>query len=184
MAYTSAILLGYLLLGVALVLLLFVLVTAVGNFVVRVPFVPVSQQVAEEMVRFAGLKGNETVCDPGAGDGRILMAAKRLHPQIKAIGWEYAPTVWLLGKLRIWWSGLDITLRLGNSMRQDMRGADCMLLYLFATVMPALEEKFDRELRAGTKVVSYVFPFPHRRPVAQTRVSCLGRTQRLWLYQW
>jgi len=155
-----------------------------GNLFVRVPFVPSSTKVAEEMVRFAGLKNTETVYDLGAGDGRILIAAKRLHPHLRAIGWEYVPTVWLLGKLRIWWSGQDVTLRLGNSEKQDVRDADCIFLYLFPTVMPSLEEKFNRELKPGTKVISYVFPFPHKKPIAQKSVPWLGRTHMLWLYEW
>ncbi len=183
-AYSGGIIFEYLLLGAALLLLLIVLVTVAGNLFVRVPFVPASHRVAEEMVRLAGLKGTETVYDLGAGDGRILIAAKRLHPHLRAIGWEYVPTVWLLGKLRIWWSRQQVQLRLGNALKQHVQEADCIFLYLFPTVMPLLEEKFNRELKPGTRVISYVFPFPHKKPVAQKSVPWLGRVNTLWLYEW
>ncbi|MDD5040863.1 MAG: class I SAM-dependent methyltransferase [Candidatus Peribacteraceae bacterium] len=143
-----------------------------------------STKVAEEMVRFAGLEGTETVYDIGAGDGRILLTAKRLHPHVRAVGWEYVPTVWLLGKFRIWWSGQEVTFRLGDSRTQDMHDADCIFLYLYSTVMSSLEEKFDRELKPGTKVLSHVFPFPHRQPVAQKEVSWLKGRSKIYLYQW
>ncbi|MFH0851258.1 MAG: class I SAM-dependent methyltransferase [Candidatus Peregrinibacteria bacterium] len=175
---------GSLLLGIALLLLLAVLVTAIGNLFVRVPFVPVSCRVAEEMVRFANLKGDETVYDLGAGDGRILIAAKRLHPNVRAVGWEFVPTVWLLGKLRIWWSGRQVNFHLGNALQQPVRDTDCIFLYLFPDAMSLLEEKFDRELKPGTKVISYVFPFPHKKPLAQKSVPWLGETKMLRLYAW
>ncbi|MFH1444451.1 MAG: hypothetical protein ABIG34_03605 [Candidatus Peregrinibacteria bacterium] len=184
LTYSVRILFGYLLLGIAFLLLLTVIVTALGNIFVGVPFVPTSKQVSEEMIRFADLRGDETVYDLGAGDGRILITAKRLHPGIRAIGWEYVPTVWLLGKLRIWWSGQKITFRLGDSKKQNLHDADCLFLYLFGTVMPSLEERLNQELKPGTKVVSYVFPFPHRQPVAKKVVPWLGKTNMLWLYEW
>lgn len=184
LAYSSAIILAYLLIGLVLVLLLFVLVTAVGNLAIQVPFVPTARKVAEEMVRFADLKGTETVYDLGAGDGRILIAAKRLHPHIRAIGWEFVPTVWLLGKLRIWCSGQKVALRRGNALAQDVRDADCIFLYLFPEAMALLAAKFDRELKPGTKVLSYVFQFPDRAPVAQKPVPWMGKTRMLRLYAW
>lgn len=175
---------AYLLLGIALLPLLFLLVTGIGNFLVRVPFVPTSRRVAEEMVRFADLTGTETIYDLGAGDGRILIAAKRLHPGLRAIGWEFVPTVWLLGKLRIWWSGQEVAFKLGNALKHSVADAGCLFLYLFPAAMAELERKFDRELKPGTKVVSYVFRFPHREPVSQKQVPWLGETRMLWLYQW
>ena len=184
LAYSGGIILAYLLIGFVLVILLFVLVTAVGNLAIQVPFVPTARKVAEEMVRFADLKGTETVYDLGAGDGRILIAAKRLHPHIRAIGWEFVPTVWLLGKLRIWWSKQDVSLRRGNALTQDVRDADCIFLYLFPEAMALLEAKFDRELKPGTKVLSYVFQFPNRTPVAQKSVPWMGKTRMLRLYEW
>jgi SAM-dependent methyltransferase len=182
--YSNNILIGYLLLGVVFLLTLFLLVTGIGNLCVRVPFVPSSRKVAEEMVRFADLKGNETVYDLGAGDGRVLLAAKRLHPGIRAVGWEFVPTVWLLGKLRIWWARQRVTFRLGNSMHHSVDDADCIFLYMFSSVMPALEAKFDRELKPGTKVLSLAFPFPRRQPVARKEVPWLKSVSTIYLYRW
>ena len=172
------------LLGLVFLLILFVLVTAVGNILINVPFVPSSAAAAEEMVRFADLKGTETVYDLGAGDGRVLITAKRLHPGIRAVGWEYVPTVWLLGKLRIWWSRQQVMFRQGDAMRHSVADAQCIFLYLFPNMMQKLESKFDRELQPGTKVVSAVFTFPHHQPAAQKQIPWFGKTSTLWLYRW
>ena len=158
--------------------------TAVGNLLIAVPFVPASRRAAEEMVRFAGLKGDENIYDLGAGDGRILIAAKRLHPRVRATGIEYVPSVWLMGKLRIWFSRLRITFLRGDAMKLSVADAQCIFLYLFPPIMVKLEEKFDRELKPGTKVVSLVFSFPHRTPVAQKQIPWFGKTGIVRLYQW
>lgn len=158
--------------------------TAVGNFIIKVPFVPSSKKAIEEMIRFADLKGTETVYDLGAGDGRILIAAKRLHPGIRAIGIEYVPTVWLLGKLRIWLSRRKVTLLCGDALKYSVTDAQCIFLYLFPTIMEELGKKFDRELKPGTTVISSVFPFPHRKPIAEKQVPWLGERRTIRLYRW
>lgn len=136
------------------------------------------------MVRLAELKGTETVYDLGAGDGRILIAAKRMHPGIRAVGIEYVPSVWLLGKLRIWFSRTKVTLLRGNALAHSVEDAQCIFLYLFPTIMEELGKKFDRELKPGTKVISSVFRFPEREPVAERKATVLGAERLLRLYRW
>jgi hypothetical protein len=50
--------------------------------------------------------------------------------------------------------------------------------------MPALEAKFDRELKPGTKVLSLAFPFPRRQPVARKEVPWLKSVSTIYLYRW
>jgi hypothetical protein len=122
--------------------------------------------------------------DLGAGDGRFLLAVRKAHPTIHAVGCELQPLVWLLGKFHIWWAGEEMEWKLGNALRQDVRGADCIFLYLSPDLLAALEEKFDRELKPGAKVITYVFRFPRRQPLASRPVPWLGDTKELWLYHW
>jgi len=148
------------------------------------PFVPSSRTVVRAMIDFAELKGTETVFDLGAGDARILIAAKKKHPSIRAVGVEILPFVWALGRLNILLSRCAIEWRRGNALTQDMREADCVLLYLFPKVMKTLQEKFDRELKPGTTVISYVFRFPDRKPEKEMVVPWLGGKNVLRLYRW
>lgn len=136
------------------------------------------------MIRFAELNGTETVMDLGAGDARVLIRAKKLYPSIRAVGFEILPMVWVLGKLNILLSGRKIEWRRADALKQNVGDADCVLLYLFPKVMRELEKKFDRELRPGTKVVSYVFRFPGHEPVKEMPVPWLGGKNVLRLYRW
>lgn len=140
------------------------LVTVTFHLVVlRCPFVPTNRKTARAMADMARLSGTERVYDLGAGDGAVLIEAKRRHPGITAIGVERVLTVWWLGKLRIGLSRTSVDLRLGDIFRTSVRDADVIFLYVVPHLMERLEKKFDEELRPGTVVVSHAFRFPHRR---------------------
>lgn len=166
------------------VLIIAMIVTVAAHVFLRVPYVPTPWNVARKMVDFAELKGNETVYDLGAGDGRLLITAKRQYPGIWAIGCELAPTIWLWGKLRIWWSGQQIDFYMRNVLKQDLHDADCVFLYLLPSLMEKLGKKFDAELKPGTKVLSYAFQFKNRKPVQEQNVRWLKGERKLRMYMW
>lgn len=136
------------------------------------------------MVREAHLQGNETVYDLGAGDARLLITAKRHHPGITAKGYEMIPTVWLFGLLRIWLSRKKVALHWKDALKADVSDADCIFLYLIPSLMGKLKIKFDKELRPGTKVLSYAFYFSGKDPVRTVPVPWLTGERKLWVYEW
>ena len=166
------------------ILSLALLVTLISHLWVRAPFVPTPKRVVTTMVELANLKPGEHVYDLGAGDGRLLITSKRSVPDIVAAGWEFAPTVWLLGKLRILCSRQNVTLHLGDALHADLRDADCIFLYLMPGLMAALQKKFDAELKPGTRVLSYVFRFPEKTPEREVPVPWLLETKMLSIYRW
>lgn len=166
------------------VLTVIIVVTAVAHIWADVPFVPTPKCVREDMLMMAALRGGEKVYDLGAGDARLLIAAKRVCPSITAFGVEVVPTIWMLGKVRIVLSGQKIKLFLRNILSQDVSDADCIFLYLIPSLMRKLESKFDAELRPGTRVVSYAFPFPTKKPVQEKFVKGLAGKTALRLYEW
>ncbi|PIQ76791.1 hypothetical protein COU78_04340 [Candidatus Peregrinibacteria bacterium CG10_big_fil_rev_8_21_14_0_10_49_24] len=165
-------------------LTLAIVVTAVAHIWVAVPFIPTPMKVAKDMLEFAKLKGDETLYDLGAGDARLLIVAKRAYPNISAIGVEIVPTVWALGKLRILCSRQDVTLRMRNILSVNVSDADCIFLYLIPNMMKKLEDKFQKELKPGTKIVSYAFSLPNKTPVKEMSVPWLTGERKLRMYEW
>lgn len=150
---------------VALCLFVFALgVTLVQHLFLTVPFIPTPARTVEAMIDAAELRGRETVCDLGAGDGRFLLAVKKRFPEATAYGCELVWAVWLLGTLRIALAGTPVRLMRGSVYHADVSHADVVFLYLFPSMMQRLGEKFDRELRPGTRVISHAFRFPGREP--------------------
>ncbi len=163
---------------VAIVLMVFT------SVFLRAPYVPTPVKVAKQMVHFAGLQGKETVYDLGAGDARLLIETKRMHPQTVAKGFELSPPVYLAGLFRIWMSGTSVSLRMRNFFSQDVSDADCIYLYLMPGAMKRLQEKFEHELKRGTKIVSHAFTFPDRTPLKTMPVPWLKGEKKIYLYEW
>ncbi len=168
-------------LTVIIVMSLFLLTCVYHLLVLRCPFVPTTRKTAREMVRFARLSGTERVYDLGAGDGAVLIEAKRQHPGLTAIGIETVITVVWLGWLRIRLSGQAVDLRYADAFITDVSDADAIFLYLAPHLMEKLEKKFDAELKPGTVVISNTFTFPHREAAEES--SAEGRP-RLFRYVW
>ena len=172
------------LLGALVILSIGILVTVLTHLFTGVPYVPTPPAVVAAMIKAARIKGGETVVDLGAGDCRLLIAAKRAKPTIKAWGCELAPTIWLLGRLRILLSGKDVTLRFGDAFRQDVSKANVIFLYLMPEVLRRLEPRLDRKLKAGTRVVSHAFRFAKHEPVRTLKIPGLLRRKTVYVYEW
>ncbi len=169
------------LLGLLIVLVAALTLTGVMHLLIlRMPYIPTSMRLVRAMVEMARLQGHETVMDLGAGDGRLLITAKRLHPGVKAIGCELVPTIWLLGKLRILLSGESVDFRLCSLFSMDLSRADALFLYVTPRVMEELEHKCQKELKRGTIIISHAFRFPHKKPTEERRVN--GET--VVRYEW
>lgn len=150
----------------------------------RAPYVPTPMKVVRKMVKFADLQGDEVVYDLGAGDGRLLLTAKKEFPGITAKGFELCPPVYFLARLKILCSGTPVSFRMKNLFTQDVSDADCIFLYLMPGAMKRLQKKFEEELKPGTKVISHAFQFPGRKPIKKMPVPWLQGEKNLHLYVW
>lgn len=143
-----------------LIFLILVLGTVFAHLTFLVPFVPTKRRVAERMVEAAKIKPGETVIDLGCGDGRLLFMAEKTAGA-RAIGYEIAPLVFALAKLRALFARSSAQIRLKSFFSADVSAANVIFCYLFPNVMAPLAEKFKRECRPGTRVISSTFHFPN-----------------------
>lgn len=172
------------LLGLVALVTASLVITVAVNLWLRVPSVPTPMAVVREMVRYANLNSGDRVVDLGAGDGRLLLEAKRSCPGIIARGCELNPTVWLMGKVRMCVSRHNVSLKLRNALNEDLRDADVIFLYLFPELMGKLAAKFERELTPGTRVLSYMFQLPGREPVTTKKVRGFWGEAKVFAYRW
>lgn len=171
------------LIGVIAVVTFLLAVTAVWGLLLKVPSVPTPMPVVRAMIDLARLHGDERIADLGAGDGRLLIEAKKKYPAIKAVGCELNPPVWLLGKIRAWLSRVHIQLHLRSIVHEDLSQTDVVFLYLFPELLQTLTEKFTRELRPGATIISYMFRLKDREPVETQTVRGYWGESTLYLYR-
>ncbi len=171
-------------LGIVIIVIFILVSTAISALWVKVPFVPTPKKTAMFMIEAAGIRENDVVYDVGAGDGRMLIWAKKLYPTIRATGFEIVPVVWFFGWLRIKLSGVKVDLKFKNSFSHDLSDANCVFLYMINYQMPKFAEKFDVELKKGTRVISHAFSFHGRTPKRVVSVPGLLWKNKVYVYEW
>jgi len=143
------------------------------------PHVPTSEDVVKKMLELAELKSGEKLYDLGSGDGRIIiMAAKEFGAE--AVGVELREDLVQFTRKKIEELGLTGTVRVihGDLMQADIADADVVTLYLTTSANEKITPKLERDLRSGTRVVSFCFRVPNWEP---TKTMDLG-TRVLYLY--
>jgi SAM-dependent methyltransferase len=125
---------------------------------VRAPFVTTPEDVVERMLALAGTGPADYVIDLGSGDGRIVIAAAKLHGA-KGLGVE------IDGKLvevsrenanRAGVAGLAQFVE-RDVLLTDLSRATVVTIYLLPSLIDRLQPKFLDELRPGTRIVSHAF---------------------------
>lgn len=106
----------------AVILLVFLVWSAIAHAWLGVPYVPTPWPVVREAVRLLDLRSGDVLADLGAGDARVLTAAVRQTPGLTARGWELVWPVWCIGRLRTLFARAAIDLRCGDARSADLRG--------------------------------------------------------------
>lgn len=129
------------------------------------PFVPLEPDVAMRVINLADVKKDEVFYDLGSGDGRLVIAAALKGA--KAYGVEIDP-------FKVWYSRIWISLlRLNENAKIiqknlfdiDLSSADVISLFLLQETNNKLQDKLEKELKEGTRIVSVAFDFPKWKPV-------------------
>lgn len=133
----------------------------------------------EQMLRLAGVHSRDVVYDLGSGDGRIVVAASSLYGA-RAVGVDIDPGMIEMSQRRARDAGvLDrVAFRNEDLFGVDISAATVVALFLWPEVTRALRSKLTRELKPGTRVVSYFWEIGDWVPDKEIAVD--GRPVYLW----
>ncbi|MGH7331528.1 MAG: methyltransferase domain-containing protein [Candidatus Rokuibacteriota bacterium] len=148
-----------------------------------VPFVATPPDVVIEMLKLAGITGNDLVYDLGSGDGRLAIAAATLFGA-RAVGVEIDARLVQESREAAVRAGVAdrVTFIWGDIFKTDLRPATSVMLYLLPEVNLRLRPKLLAELRPGTAVVSHNFDMGEWMPDRSVRVFVSGGSQRIALW--
>lgn len=134
-------------------------------------FTPTRHNIADAMLRLAGVTSNDVVYDLGSGDGRIpIIAAQKygakavgveIDPRLVEISWRIANEAEVANK---------VSFIVGDLFEADLSKATVVTLYLSTSIMQILEPKL-RALKPGTRIVSHQFSMPTWPPDRRLRVD-------------
>ncbi len=130
-------------------------------------YFPSESEVVKKMVDIARLKEGEVAYDLGSGDARILVEAAKQYKNIKLIGVEVNPFVFMISKIMLKIHGLEdrIKIRRENLFKTDLKDADVIFIFLLQGSTYRLEKKLKKELKRGTRIVSHIWKFKNTKLV-------------------
>lgn len=150
------------------------------------PFIPAPYAVLPQIYKALDIKDGSAVYDLGCGDCRIIVQCYTRNPRAKYVGVEknFLPHALSRIRLRNFMKNGNIKLIRQNFFDTDLSGADRIYIYLLPNVIEAISEKFKKELRPGTRVVSLDFQLkkePAQVIDLQRPFNVLG--QKIYIYE-
>jgi ribosomal protein L11 methylase PrmA len=146
--------------GVVVVLIITIIVGYfLSTFLTGAGYEPVPNRILSEMIEFSQPTSGTHVFDLGSGFGRIIIAVAE-RTGADCTGVEVDP-------IKVWWTkrrirakGLQGRVRVlrQNLLEADLSSADIIFVFLWEGIMQKLEEKATREMKEGSRIVSYYHP--------------------------
>ncbi len=144
-----------------------------------VPFQPSPRQVVKQMLLLAGVHRGDVLYDLGCGDGRIPITASQLYGT-RSVGIDIDPLRIEISRRNARKEGVlgCVTFRNEDLFVADISEATVVTLFLWPEVTGALGPKLGRDLKPGTRVVSYFWEIADWVPDKEIAVD--GRPIYLW----
>lgn len=171
----------------ALIFALVLIVTPAGAE--EVPYVQTPANVVEAMLAIAGVGSQDYVVDLGSGDGRIVIAAAKLHGA-RALGIDYDP--WLIAESHRNAVRAGVADRVAFQQKDifaaDFREATVVTMYLLPDVNLEIRPYLLFSLRPGTRVVSHDWDMddwePDRQLVVEAPAKTIGLRKESKVFLW
>lgn len=139
----------------------------------RVMYVPTPADIADEMVRLAGVTSADIAFEPGCGDARITIAAVKGGAK-RAVGIDIDPERVAESRAKVKEAGLDkqIEIREGDALDiKDLSTASVVFLYMGDHFNMLIRPILWRELKVGSRVVSHRFKMGDWEPTKTVNVG-------------
>lgn len=133
--------------------------------VIGAPTALADKEQVKKALQRACVGKNDVFYELGTGSGRIMLAAAQRGARV--VGFELSPIFYLTTIINLRRRGInDYQLYCKNFFNAPIGNASVVYCFLMPQAMTKLKEKFARELRPGTKVISYAFEIPGWTPSA------------------
>lgn len=164
---------------ILLIIVFVILLTAGYASWSAAPWLPMRKKDVERCIKLADIKPGDKFYDLGCGDGRLVCAAAQAGAD--AIGLEISLFPYWLAKIRVIFSkNKNCRIIFKSFWQADLSDADIVYIFLMLKIHRKLIPKFEKELKKGAKIISYIWPIPGWQP---TKVDEINGKGKLYLYQ-
>ena len=123
------------------------------------PYVASKNKIIKEILEKAKLKKNKYFIELGSGDGRVVRNAVKNY-QVIGLGIEINPLLVNLSKILAKFDKIKIDFQRKNIYHVNLEKADYLYLFLMPEMIVKLINKFNKELKKKTLVISHGFKIP------------------------
>lgn len=125
------------------------------------PWWRTSRKVARVACRLAKISKNDVVYELGSGDGEFILAAANEFNARKAVGIEIDHSRYFVSKIKNTIRGTsNAEFIRGDFKKVKLTDATVIYFYLVPAVIKRIMPKLRKELKTGTRVVSYRYEIP------------------------
>lgn len=122
------------------------------------PWVPSKKKDVERFLKLADIKPGDKMYDLGCGDGRLVIESAKAGAIAQGLEISLLP-YFIANISRLFQKNKkNVKISYKDIWSADLRDADVIYFFLMPKIYPKLKEKFEKELRPGTKIVAYVWP--------------------------
>ena len=148
----------YLLISITLVILFFLLSMVWPPDSPWSPWWRTSKRIARIQSKLAKIGKDDVVYDLGSGDGTMLITAAKEFGAT-GVGVEIDLLRYWYSKLAIRFGGLTRKIKIirNNFFAIDVSPATVVIMYLIPKTLNRLKPKLLKELKPGTRIVTYVY---------------------------
>lgn len=148
-----------------------------------VPYVPLSKKQLRLLKDNVEFEPEAKTVDLGCGDGRVLFLFEELGVKDLS-GYEVNFWAYLKAKIVGLFKKSKVKLYYKNFKYVDLSGFDVVFCYLLDEYLAKIEYKLKKELKPGTKIVSFAFKFPNW-PVDQEIITNKDNSKlnRIYIYR-
>lgn len=121
------------------------------------PFVPTSSKLLDKIFNKIKIKKGGKFLELGSGDGRVVRFVAQKY-QMDALGVDINPYLVWYSKVYSKISGLkNAKFKSGDFFNINFNEFDLIFIFLLPRTLKRLEEKFYRECKQGTLIISHGF---------------------------
>lgn len=119
------------------------------------PWWRTNAKTAKAICKLADIGGDDVIYDLGCGDGEVLIQSAKLGA--RGVGLEIDPLRVFIAKIRVYKNNLNkkIFIKRKNFFKEDISEASVVIVYLIPATLKKLLPKFKKELKRGTRIVSF-----------------------------
>jgi SAM-dependent methyltransferase len=143
------------------------------------PYIPSPIEVVEAMLKLANVHANDVVYDLGCGDGRIVVMAAQKYGAT-GVGVEIDSELVRDARARAAKFGVSEKVRFleADLFETDFSAASVVTMYLLPKTVDRLKPKLLADLKPGSRIISFAFPFSDWPPLKTEEVN----SRRLYLW--